>query len=461
MAKRYEIDMTSGSIFKKVFLFAFPLMLSGMLQLLFNAADVIVVGKFAGSLALAAVGSTGSLVNLMINVVIGLSIGTNVMVARFYGSRDHQEMSRCIHCSIFLAAVLGLVSGTAGIFLSKPMLVLMKSDPEVLPLSALYLKIYFLGIPATILYNFGAAILRAIGDTDRPLRYLLISGVINVVLNLILVIVFQLGVSGVAIATVVSQCVAATLVLRCLIKTDSSYHLELKKIRFFGDMTLRIAAIGIPAGLQSTIFSASNIIIQSSINSFGAVAMAGNSAASSIDGFIYIAMNAFYQASLSFTSQNYGARKFDRIKKISRVCMLLAASVGVVLSGLVYGFGVPLLSLYVPASDPNRDAVLAVGMIRLAYVGLPYLLCGAMEASLGSLRGLGRSWTPFIISVLGVCVFRIGWIYTVFTHHQTLETLYISYLISWFVTTLVNNIAFYFVYKKECSNPIHSHETMI
>ncbi len=450
MKQAYEIDMTNGSIPKKVLLFTLPLILSGILQLLFNAADVIVVGKFAGSLSLAAVGSTGSLVNLLINVVIGISTGVNVLAARFYGSRDSIALSRCVHTAMILSVVLGIFSGILGFFLSAPMLKWMKTDPVVLPLSSLYLKIYFLGIPATIVYNFGAAILRAIGDTDRPLRYLTAAGIVNVALNLLTVIVLQMDVAGVAIATMVAQYVSAFLVVCCLLRSEGSYRLDLKALHFHKDMVYQTALIGLPAGLQGTIFSISNVIIQSSINSFGYIAMAGNSAASNLDGFTYIAMNAFYHASLSFTSQNYGARKYDRISKVLGCCLVMVFLVGAVLSALIYLCGPQLLSLYVSHADPDRDAVLSAGMIRLAYVGIPYFLCGFMEVLVGSLRGLGKSWTPLIISTLGACVFRIVWIYTIFASHRTLEMLYLSYPISWIITPASHTVAFILAYRTLC-----------
>ena len=448
MKRSHEIDMTNGPIFSKILIFSLPLMFTGILQLLFNAADVIVVGKFAGSLALAAVGSTGSLVNLLINVFIGVSTGVNVLAARFYGSRDNEQMFRCVHCSMALSGILGVFVGIWGYFLSSPMLSLMRTDPEVLPLAALYLRIYFLGIPATVVYNFGAAILRAVGDTDRPLRFLLISGVTNVLLNLLFVVGLKMSVAGVAIATAVSQYVAATLVVLCLIRSQGSYRLQLRSLRFFRDMLVWILQLGIPAGLQSTIFSISNVIIQSAINSFGYIAMAANSAASNVDGFIYIAMNSVYHTSLCFSSQNLGAKKYNRLGRVLACCIILVMCIGLLVSGVIYCFGPQLLSLYISRADADRDAILAIGMIRLTYIGLPYFLCGLMEVGSGALRGLGKSWLPLIISTLGVCVFRILWIFTVFAAHPTLEVLYLSYPISWFVTPAAHFTAIYFVQKK-------------
>ncbi len=449
MAQTHEIDMTSGSIFKKVLLFSLPLMLSGMLQLLFNAADVIVVGKFAGSLSLAAVGSTSSLINLLVNVAIGISVGVNVLVARYFGSGNEQEVSRCVHSSMALSIVLGLLTGIAGFFFSAPLLEMMDTDPEVLPKATLYLKIYFLGVPASIVYNFGAAILRAVGDTDRPLRYLTIAGAANVVLNLITVIAFHMDVAGVGIATVASQYISAALVVRCLMRTESCYQLQLRKLHFHWDMIGRIAAVGLPAGLQSTLFSLSNVIIQSGINSFGSVSMAGNSAASNLEGFIYIAMNTFYHAAMSFTSQNYGARKPDRIRRVLFTCMLMAVGTGVLFAALVYFFRVPLLSLYISKKEPKRDAVLAIGTIRFKKVLLLYFLCGIMEVLVGVQRGLGKSWTPMIISTVGSCVLRIIWVDTVFAAHHTLEILLLIYPVSWILTNAAHSIALFFAYRKQ------------
>lgn len=449
MARSHEIDMTSGPIFKKILLFILPLMASGILQLLFNAADVIVVGKFAGSLALAAVGSSGPLINLLVNVFIGISTGANVLVARLYGSRDYKELSRCVHCAIALSAILGVIVAFIGMFLSGPLLGMMNTDPKILPLAGLYLKIYFLGIPATLVYNFGAAILRAVGDTERPLRFLLVSGVINVGLNLLLVIVFHLDVAGVAIATAVSQYVSAILVLRCLCLSDSFYHIELKQLRIYKDMLLRILQIGFPAGLQSSIFSLSNVLIQSSVNSFGYVITAANSAASNLDSFIYISTNSVHHAGLSFTSQNYGARKFDRIKRLFFICELTVFCIGLLVGSIVYLLGPQLLTLYVSKTDPDLDAIILNGMTRLRIIGLSYCICGTMDVATGLLRGLGETWIPLINSTLGACVFRIIWIFTIFAMYPSLNVLYYSYPISWVITTAAQLLFLSHVYRKK------------
>ena len=448
MKRSHEIDMTDGPIFSKIIVFALPLMLTSVLQLLFNAADVVVVGKFAGSLALAAVGSTGSLVNLLVNVFIGISTGVNVLAARFYGSKNEREMSRCVHCSIALSGILGIFVGIFGFFVSTPILQRMNTDPSVLPLASLYLKIYFLGVPATVVYNFGAAILRAIGDTERPLRYLLVSGIINVVLNLITVVGFRMSVAGVAIATATSQYVAALLVIQCLVRSEGCYRLNIKQLKIQKDMLLWTLQIGVPAGLQSTFFSFANVTIQSAINSFGYVVMAGNSAAANVDGFIYVAMNAFYHATLCFTSQNVGARKYDRLNKVLFSCIASVIIVGISISLLIHTFGPQLLSLYISSGDTDREAVIAAGMVRLTYVALPYFLCGLMEVATGALRGIGKSWTPLVISVFGACILRIVWVAVIFKAFPTLEVLYLSYPITWAITPTIHFITLYFARKK-------------
>ena len=448
MKRSHEIDMTNGPIFSKVLLFSLPLMLTGILQLLFNAADMIVVGKFAGSLALAAVGSTGSLINLLVNVFIGTSTGANVLTARFYGSHNEAEMHKCVHTSMALSGILGIFVGIFGSILSTPMLKIMHTDPDVLPLSALYLRIYFLGIPATVVYNFGAAILRGIGDTDRPLRFLFISGVINVILNLVTVVIFKLSVAGVAIATAVSQYVAAVLVVLCLMGSEGMYRLNLRKLRFHKDMTSQILMIGVPAGLQSSIFSVSNVIIQSTINSFGSAVMAGSSAANNIEGFIYTSMNSVYHAALCFTSQNIGAKKYERLNRIMASCVICVSCFGITLSILAFSFAPQLLTLYISASDANLDAVVAAGITRMRYVCVPYFLCGLMEVGSGILRGLGKAWTPLVISTLGACVLRIVWIATVFRLDPTLDMLFVSYPISWGITLLAHFTAVFFARRK-------------
>ncbi len=441
--KKYEMDMCNGPLFGKISIFALPLMLSGILQLLFNAADIIVVGRFAGSTALAAVGSTSSLINLMVNVFIGLSVGTNVMVAHFYGSKQYKELNEMIHTAILTAFISGVILVFLGMTLAGPALRLMGTPNDVIGQSTLYMRIYFWGMPAMMLYNFGSAILRAVGDTKRPLYFLLGAGVINVVLNLIFVIIFHMGVAGVAIATVISQVVSAALVIRCLIRTEGYLHLDLKQLRIVPDKLFRMIQIGIPAGLQGALFSISNVLIQSSINSFGSVVMAGNTAAHNIEGFVYTAMNSLYQTAISFTGQNHGAMKFKRIGKIALICQGCVCVVGLVMGIGVRLAGSVLLTLYSPEAE-----VIQYGLLRLSFVATTYCMCGMMDVMVGILRGMGYSIMPMIVSLTGACLFRVVWIMTIFERYKTLEMLYISYPISWTLTFCVHLLCFMVIYRK-------------
>ena len=442
-SRGYEIDMCNGPLFGKILIFAVPLMLSGMLQLFFNAADIIVVGQFVGHTALAAVGSTGSLINLLVNVFVGLSVGTNVLVARYYGARDAKHLHETVHTSVLTTVLPGTALIVIGLILAEPLLTLMGTPDDVLDQAALYMRIYFVGMPASMLYNFGAAILRAVGDTKRPLYFLFISGIVNVILNLVLVLVFHLGVAGVAIATVTSQVISAVLVALCLIKTDAPYRLELKKLRIHKSKLLEIIKIGLPAGMQGAVFSISNVLIQSSINSFGSTVMAGSTAASNIENFVYTAMNALYQTALSFTGQNVGGGKYKRIGKIMRICVLDVTAIGILLGGGAYLCGSTLLSIY--TSDPQ---VIQYGLERMMFVCLPYFLCGIMDTLVGSLRGMGYSIMPMIVSLTGACALRIVWIMTIFQMNPTLSTLFLSYPVSWFVTALAHFICYLIVHHR-------------
>lgn len=441
--KKYEIDMCNGPLFGKIIVFAIPLMLSGILQLLFNAADMIVVGRFSGSDALAAVGSTSSLNNLIINFFIGLSVGSNVMVARYYGAGKKKELSEMVHTAITTALVCGMFLGVFGICVSRAALQAMGTPAEVIEQSVLYMCIYFLCMPFLLVYNFGSAILRAVGDTKRPLYYLFYAGVINVVLNLILVIVFHMGVAGVAIATVASQVVSAVLVVRCLMQTEGDCRLELNRLGIKPRYMLEIVRIGLPAGLQSICFNISNVLIQSSVNSFGAVAMAGNTASQNIEGFISTSNAAFYQAAMSFTGQNYGAHKFKRIKRIALICMSMSLTVGFIVGSVGIFFGEPLLGLY--ASDPE---VIAYGMLRLGVLAMFYCIGGMMDVVVGLMRGMGYAMVPMFVTLSGACLFRIIWIYTVFQKIHTLPCLYSSYPISWTLTLTVQFICFVVIYRR-------------
>lgn len=438
------MDMCNGPIFKKLLIFALPLMLSGILQLLFNAADIVVVGKFTGSHALAAVGSTGALINLFVNVFIGFSIGTNVLVAQYFGARDEKNVQETVHTSILLGIVGGFILIVAGIVFAKPMLEWMDTPDNVLEHAVLYMRIYFVGMPAMLVYNFGAAILRAIGDTKRPLYYLLSAGVINVVLNLFFVIVLDMGVAGVAAATVASQVVSAVLIVRCLMQSEGIYRLNLHELKLHRKKLVRIVQIGLPAGLQGAVFSLSNVLIQSSVNSFGSVAMAGNTAAGNIEGFVYTSMNAIYQTALSFTSQNVGGGRQDRIPKIIFQCMAIVIVIGAVMGNLAYQCGPFLLGIY--SSDPE---VIQFGMSRMQIICQWYFLCGIMDVAVGILRGLGYSVIPMLVSLTGACGLRVLWIFTVFAWKHSLFVLYLSYPITWIVTFTVHLICLLVIWKRK------------
>ncbi len=441
--KKYEIDMCNGPLFGKILLFSLPLMLSGILQLLFNAADMIVVGRWVGSEALAAVGSTGPLINLLVNVFIGLSAGSNVLVARYYGARQDKELSDMVHTAILTAFICGVILIFIGFFTAPYALKAMGAPDKVLEQSVLYIRIYFAAMPAMMIYNFGSAILRAVGDTRRPLFYLTIAGIVNVVLNLIFVINFSMGVAGVALATSISQVISATLVVICLIRSKGAYRLNLKSLRIVPHKFIQMLKIGLPAGAQGAIFSISNVLIQSSVNSFGAIAMAGNSAAGNLEGFVYTAMNSLHQTAISFVSQNYGARKYKRIGTIALQCLGIVTVVGLVMGNGVYFAGKILLSFYSPEQE-----VISFGLTRLLLICCPYFLCGIMDTLVGCLRGLDRSVLPMLVSLTGACLFRIVWIYTVFAMDRRLEVLYVSYPISWIITGFVHFICFIVIYGK-------------
>ena len=440
---KYEMDMCNGPLLGKIIIYAFPLILSGILQLLFNAADIVVVGRFAGNHALAAVGSTSSLINLLVNLFMGLSVGANVLVAGYYGGNKHKEISETVHTAILTAVFGGILLIFVGFFLSRPLLTLMGTPADVLDHAVLYMQIYFAGMPVMLVYNYGSAVLRAIGDTKRPLYFLMIAGVVNVCLNLVFVIVFHMGVAGVALATVLSQVISAGLIIRCLMNADSSYKLELNKLKFDIDKFIRMMQIGIPAGLQGSIFSISNVLIQSSVNSFGSIAMAGNTAAANIEGFVYMAMNALHQTALSFTGQNMGAGNFKRIYKIMWICLGMVAAVGLLLGNAAYIFGDTLVGIY--SSDPE---VIQYGVVRLLYICVPYFLCGLMDVMVGVLRGMGYAIMPMIVSLTGACGLRVLWVFTVFASNRSLPVLYLSYPVTWTVTFVVHLVCFMIVRRK-------------
>ena len=440
--KKYEIDMCNGPILKKMLLFALPLMLSSILQLLFNAADIVVVGRFAGDDSLAAVGSTSSLINLLTNLFIGLSVGSNVLVARFFGAKKEDDLRETVHTAMTLSLIGGAALTVIGVAGAPVILTWMQSPPEVISLSTTYLRVYFAGITATLIYNFGSSILRAIGDTKRPLYFLTIAGAVNVSLNLVFVIVFHWGVFGVGIATVISQIISAVLVVRCLLKEQGAIRLEIKRLGISKNKMLQIMRIGLPAGFQGMLFSLSNVVIQSSVNSFGATIVAGNSAAQNLEGFVYVGMNAFYQAAISFMGQNVGAGKYHRVNKILFSAEACVIAVGFALSMTVRLFSASLLSLYT-----DSPAVIEAGSVRLGIICATYCLCGMMDVMVGALRGLGYSIAPMIVSLLGACAFRLLWIATVFQidRFHTIETVYTSYPISWTVTFLAHVVTFIIV----------------
>ena len=436
-------DLTSGPMLQKIILFSLPLAASSILQLLFNAADVVVVGRFAGSTALAAVGSNGALINLLVNLFVGMSLGANVVAARCFGAKDDDGVRNTVQTSVTLGLVSGVLLAFVGFFAARGLLELMSCPEDVIDLSTLYLKIYFIGMPMTMLYNFSSALLRSVGDTKRPLYCLAAAGIINVVLNLVFVIGFQLSVAGVALATIISQTVSACLVTWILTREKGALHLDLRHLGFHKGALLQILRIGLPAGLQSTVFSLSNVVIQSAINSFGSTIVAGNSAASNIEGFVYTAMNSFAQAAVTFTSQNVGARRYDNLDRVMRNCLLCAIVTGLVLGGGAALAGAPLLHFY-----STDEAVVAAGLARLHVISATYLLCGTMDVLASCLRGRGYSVLPMVVSLVGSCLLRLVWIATIFQLFRSTTTLYISYPVSWILTALVHLICLLVVRKK-------------
>lgn len=445
MSKKYEMDMTTGVIMPKVITFALPLMAASVLQLLFNSADIVVVGRFVSPQAMAAVGSTGSLVNLIIQLFVGFSIGVNVCVGKYYAAKRQEEMSDTIHSSILVSVIFGAILCVAGIILARPMLELMGSPSDVIEDSVRYLRIYFLGMPLIMLYDFAAAILRAVGDTKRPLYFQMIAGVINVILNLFFVLVVGIGVAGVAIATTISQGFSGIALLITLMREKGALHLDLRKLHINWKILRSIMEIGLPAGLQSTVFSLSNVVIQSSINSFGSVAMAGATAAQNIEAFVYASMNSIYQTNLSFTAQNLGARKYSRINLILKDCLIT-----VVLIGLVMGIGAVMLDPWLLRFFTTDAEVIRYGQERLLVVCGPYFLCGIMDVMVGSLRGLGYSVIPMFVSLIGACGLRIVFILTLFRlpYFHSLNWLYMSYPITWTITFTAHFITFLRVRRK-------------
>ena len=440
---KYESDMCNGSIMDKLITVSLPLMLTSILQLMFNAVDIIVVGRFSGSQALAAVGSTTALINIFTNLFIGISLGANVLAARYFAAGRDREMSEAVHTAITLALISGIVMAFVGLGASRAALELMGTPEDVIDQSALYMRIYFMGMPFFMLYNYGAAILRAVGDTRRPLFFLGAAGLTNVALDLLLVIVIPLDVAGVAIGTVASQMISCILVIRCLCKTEGSYQLHFSKLSIRKVYLIRIFQVGIPAGIQSTVINFSNAMLQSSVNSFGSTAMAGYTAANNILGFLYAAVNAVTQACMSFTSQNFGVGKYKRMDRVLLDCAILSVGVSGVLGVGAYLFGTQLLGIYTGDAE-----VIQCGMEILSITTVPYFLCGIMDLLPGALRGMGHSAVPMVLSVIGTVGTRILWIYVFFPHHRSLYFLFISYPGSWIATILMQAVCFWFVRKR-------------
>ncbi len=442
--KNRNTSMLEGPLFSNIVSYTIPIILTSVLQLLFNAADLIIVGQYRGSLCIAAVGATGSLTGLIVNLFLGFSVGTGVTVAHAYGQNDSQAIHRTVHTALPTALISGALLSVIGMTFCETFLKLMKTPTEVLPLSTVYMRIYFGGIIFNMVYNFCASILRAAGDTKSPLVFLFLAGVINVILNIIFVTLFNMDVDGVALATVISQAVSAVLVVIALMRRTDACRLFLSKIKIYKVQLLKIILIGLPAGLQSSLFAISNVIIQSSVNSFGDIVMSGNAAAANLEGFVYVCMNAFHQTAVNFIGQNVGAKQYNRVFKILKICLASVSVVGIVAGAGVFAFANPLLSIYITDS---AEAI-SYGVVRLTYICLPYFLCGLMDVSSGALRGMGVSVAPMAISILGVCGIRIVWIYTIFQmerFHST-QWLYISYLVSWSVTFLIQFTVFLFIY---------------
>ena len=438
--------MLEGPLFLNIVLYTIPIILTSLLQLLFNAADLVVVGRFCGSVSVAAVGATGAITNLIINLFIGLSVGAGVCVAHGLGGHENDAVHNTVHTALPMAMLSGVVLTVIGVAFSGTFLKLMGTPENVLPLSTVYMRIYFAGITFTMVYNFCASILRAAGDTRSPLIFLFIAGVVNVILNVVFVTQFHMNMAGVALATTISQAISAVLVVIALMRRTDACQLHLKEMRFHKPQLVKMLRIGLPAGIQSSLFSISNVIIQSSVNSFGDVFMSGNAAAANIEGFVYVCLNAFHQTAVNFIGQNAGAKQYKRVYKTLWVCLGCVTVVGLVMGTLAYSLGPTLLSIYITDSGE----AIGYGMVRLAYICLPYFLCGLMDVSTGALRGLGASFVPMVISVLGVCGLRIGWIYTIFQipAFHTPQCLYFSYTVSWSATFLCQLAAFIIVYRR-------------
>ncbi len=455
---QYQLDMCSGPLWNKILMFALPLMLSSMLQLLFNAADVVVVGRYVGKEALAAVGSNNALINLMLNLFVGLSVGANVVIARDLGAGREDRVSRSVHTALTLSLVSGLAMMVFGVVMAHQLLIWMESPDDVIDLATVYLRIYFLGMPANLFYNFGAAVLRAQGDTQRPLYYLTTAGVVNVVLNLFFVIVCRMGVAGVGLATIAAQYISALLILRCLMREEGVLRVSLNKLRMEWKVVKSIMQVGLPAGFQGILFALSNVVIQSSLNSFNdPVIVAGSAASANVEGFVYMGMNTFYQTAITFTGQNYGAGQCKRVNRVALQCVIFSVLTGLVMGNTAYFFGKSLLSIYAPG-EPD---VVAQGMIRMLYICVPYFICGIMDTMVGVLRGIGYSVIPMVNSLIGVCGLRLAWVAWIFPRNRVPASLYFSYPVTWIVTGAVHVLMFFIMRKRAyarveaCQSPVY------
>ncbi len=443
--KRIRQNLLEGPFLPKIISYTIPIILTSILQLLFNAADLVVLGQFAGEDTVGAVGATASLINLMVSLFTGLSIGAGVCVAQGIGARDDDRVSRAVHTAVPAAILGGVLLTVVGILYSRTFLIWMATPENLLDYADVYMRIYFAGIIPVLVYNFGAAILRSAGDTKSPLIYLTIAGVVNVVLNLVFVVACNMTVEGVALATTLSQALSCILVLRKLMKRTDACKLSLKKLKIDKYALSQIIGIGLPAGIQGSLFSISNVSVQSAVNSFNIPAVNnGCSAASNLEGFVYMGMNAFQQTATTFVGQNSGARRYYNVGKITGLCMLCASAVGLILGVSGRVFAPVLLSLYLP----EGGEAITYGIIRMNYVCLPYFLCGIMDVLSGTLRGMGTSITPMVVSIMGACGLRILWIMTVFAKHRTLDMLYLVFPISWIVTILALAVCFVVIWNR-------------
>ncbi|WMJ87455.1 MATE family efflux transporter [Anaerocolumna sp. MB42-C2] len=437
--KKREMDMCNGPLFRKILIFSLPIMAMNILQLLFNAADMIVVGRFSSSRALAAVGATGALINLIVNLFMGLSVGTSVIVAQDYGADNPEAVSRSVHTSILISIISGVIVMIAGLILCKPLLVLMGTPQDIIGLSALYMKIYFLGIPASMIYNFGSAILRAVGDSRHPMYYLVFTGIINVILNLFFIIVMHMSVDGVAWATIISQYISIVLIMSYLYRCDGAIRFIPRQLRIDVVKLKSIVRIGLPAGLQGLLFSISNVLIQSAVNSFGSTMVAANSAASNIEGFVGTSMNAYYNAAITFTGQNMGAKKYDRIDTVAKVSTVLIFVTWIILGGAVILFGRPLLGIYTPDKE-----VIDLGMRRMIIMMATYFTCGMMNVYPGLTRGMGYSMMPMLSTLIGACLLRIVWLATFFAWYPSFTVLFICYPVTWAMAGIGQVVSFFY-----------------